>query len=65
MVEKLSNAMFKHWPSVKTFRKGQKPNFIEHIFQGKVKIKKRPENNPKESLVLSHLKSQKQSFPAG
>lgn len=35
------------------------------FFQGRVKIRKRFENNPKESLVLSHLKAQKQSLPTG
>lgn len=57
--------MFKQWLSVKTFRKEEMSNFIDYIFQGTVKIKEKFENNPKESLVLPHPKSQKQSFPAG
>lgn len=51
--------MFKLWLSVKASKNREKPNYIEYIFQGKVKIKKRPENNPKKSLVLPLLKSQK------
>lgn len=42
--------------SVKTSKNGEKPNFIEYVFQGRVKIKKIFENNPKESLVLPLLK---------